>query len=234
MPATITSRPNRSPNPDTDAALAELLQLGLVVARVAARLAEMENASLDALSDAAAHATQALATTPASLGDAIRTGREADVMDAVRDAVVARVASITDSFEKSARAVRRTAALQARLIDGRPFSTPHPPPVPAPSHAPAGARRKPANDAESPERADRPEHGDEIGTRTGEELLGAIHQDLAVAVAQLAQPPGGAHASGLAKPDGPALADAPPAPPGFAPTIPASVPATNAPPPPDT
>ena len=186
MPATVTalSTPNRPHDPAVHAGLAELFQLGLTVARAAARLAEIEHASLDALADAATKAAQALATTPSSLDDAIRTGRNADTVDAARDAVATRIASVAQSFEKAARAVRRTAALQARLASARPFRDPAA--TPARLAIPREqASHAPANDAEPPEHPDTPEDraedGHELGLMTDQQALEAIHQDLAAA-----------------------------------------------------
>ena len=55
-----------------DPALAELTRLGLAVARVAARLAEVEEAALDALAAQAAAAIRAATTAQPTLEDAIK------------------------------------------------------------------------------------------------------------------------------------------------------------------
>ena len=186
-PAAPLSPPARTPDPATGAALSELLQLGLAVARVASHLAEMEDRALHALAEAAAETTRAAHAPSASLADAIQAGRNADTTDAARDAVAARVASITESFDKAARAVRRTALLQARLADPRPV---RPAPWQERPSAPATpAPRRPANDAERPERPDTPEWGDELGNRPDDEILHDIRRDLAGAAATLPDAP---------------------------------------------
>ena len=228
MPATVTPLPLRTPDPASAAIVAELLQLGMTVARVAARLAEVENTALDALADATAAATHALATPPSSLGDALRAGRDADASEAARDAAIARVALITDCFDKAARAVRRTVALQNRLATGRPFTPAvHDRPAhdrPAhdhPGRSPTGSR--PA-DAAPAERADRPEHGDEIGAKPDEEVLRDIRRDLAEAsaITSLTRPAGRAGSHNLPPPT-PGLAVLPA---GVLPAAPASAPDT--------
>ena len=187
-PAAPLPAPDRLPDPATQSALAELLQLGLAVARVASHLAEVEDHAVGALAEAAAHTTRDALAPSHSLSDALEAGRNADTMDATRDAIAARVAAITDSFDKAARAVRRTAALQARLAEARPFH--HRPPQnldPASGPAPASRRptlRRPADDAERPERPERPdtpEHGDELRGKPDEHVLQGICRDLATA-----------------------------------------------------
>ena len=185
MTATITPfpLPSRLPDPAIQGALAELLQLGLAVARVASHLAEAEDRAVAALAEAAAHTTLAALAPSASLGAALQAGRDADASDAARDAIAARVASITESFGKAARAVRRTAALQARLAEARPFH--HPPSQDRePPHRPADmTTRSPASDADRADRPDTPEWGDELAGQTDEEVLHGIRRDLAGAVA---------------------------------------------------
>ena len=174
-PAALLPAPDRLPDPVIQSALAELLQLGLAVARVASHLAEAEDRAVGALAEAAAETTRAALAPSASLGDALQAGRDADSLDAARDAIAARVASITESFDKAARAVRRTAALQARLAEARPFHR-SPPAGRAPG---ATSAPRPANDAERPERPDAPENGDELRGRPDADIVHDIHRDLA-------------------------------------------------------
>ena len=188
MPATIAPFPasTRPHDPASHAALAELLQLGMTVARAAARLADVENTALDALADATAATTLALATPPSSLGDALRAGRDADASEAARDAAIARVAAITECFDKAARAVRRTVTLQARLASGRPFQD-----APPSARGPAAHDRptsRPA-DADPAERADRPERSDEIEGMTDEEVLRDVRRTLAAAAVDVTRLP---------------------------------------------
>ena len=184
-PAAPLPAPDRLPDPVIQSALAELLQLGLAVARVASHLAEVEDHAVGALAEAAAHTTRTALTPSHSLSDALAAGRNADSMDAARDAIAARVAAITDSFDKAARAVRRTAALQARLAASRPFRVSPPQErglPPRRATAPASRRpalRRPADDAERAERPDTPEDGDELGGKPDADILHAIRRDLA-------------------------------------------------------
>ena len=184
MTATITPFPTRPRSPATDAALDELLQLGLTVARIASRLAAIEDTALDTLAAATTEAAQALRATPATLEDALRAGHAADRCDADRQAAIARVAAITETFEKAARAVRRTAALQARLAAARAFENPSParaPSLPASHHHHHGEA----------DPADRPENGDELRGAPDDQVLHSIHRDLAAATeaAAAANPP---------------------------------------------
>ncbi len=222
-PLTPTTRP---PNPAADAALAELLQLALTVARATAALAEIEGRAIDALAATAVEATRAAAAPAASLEDAIEAGRHADASDAARDAIAARLALITDSFEKAARAVRRTIALQARLADPRPFARPRrtTQAVPAPRPAAHPAPANPPRDAEPAERPDRPETGNELAGRTADQALQAIHRDLASAAATRPDP-----ATSPGNPAAPRPAHHPgwPAPIPARPAIPASRPAPD-------
>ena len=171
--------PASTPDPALQAALGELLQMGLVVARVSARLAEIEGRAVEALGENAAEATRNTLAKPASLAAAIETGHQVDASNTVRDAITARIASITDSFDKAARAVRRTAALQARLAEGRPLRAQTPGQERQPNQG--DAARHAGNDAERAERMDDPDWDDEIGGRSDEEVVRDICRDLAPA-----------------------------------------------------
>ena len=163
--------PTSTPDPALQAGLAELFQMGLTVARASARLAEMEGRAIAALADAAAEATRNAIAKPDSLADAIDAVHQAEANDAARDLITTRIASITASFDQAARAVRRTAALQARLAEGRSF---HPQ-----ARGPGGTATHAANDAERAESGDDPEWGYEIGERPEEDVVRDICRDLA-------------------------------------------------------
>jgi hypothetical protein len=189
MPAqphpTTQTKPASLPDSVLQAGLAELFQLGLAVARVSARLAEVEGRAVEALAEAAEETTRRALAMPTSLADAFDAGHNADISEAAREAIAARIASITQSFDQAARAVRRTAALQARLAEGRPMGAQQPGRV---GHAGSGgSARPPANDAERADRRDDPEWGDEIAGRSDEEVVRDICRDLAPACDGLGQ-----------------------------------------------
>ena len=182
-----------APDPEFRAALSELVRLGLVVARVAARLAEVEGRAVEALAEAAVAATRRTVGKKASYEDAIEAGRQADVSDVARDGIAARVSCVTAAFEKAARSVRRTIALQARLADGRPFGER------AGRDAVRGGaiagrvgdagrierdderseRLERAEPAERMDWMDTPDWGDEIGARTAKDVMRDVRLDLA-------------------------------------------------------
>ena len=168
-------------------ALQDLLQMGLRVASVSARLAEVEGQAVEALAAAAVDAAQIVAN-PHSLESAIEAGRIADASEATRDAAATRIALITASFERAARAVRRTVALGRRIEDPRPFLSPHPhDPVATPGLAEAGSAHAAARAAERlcddlADRLDAAELGDELGARPTLEVIGDICRDLGHAV----------------------------------------------------
>jgi hypothetical protein len=178
--------PSGAPDPTLQAGLAELFQLGLTVARASARLAEIEGLALEALAEAAAEATKAAASNPASLADAIEASNRAEASDAIRNTIAARMACITDCFDKAARAVRRTAALQARLADGRSFH--EQPSAEGTLRGVPGTSGRAANDAERSGRLDEPESGNEISGQANEDVVRAIHRDLDQATIEVAAP----------------------------------------------
>ena len=176
----------RAPDPVLQAGLAELFQLGLAVARVCARLAEVEGRAVEALAEEAAETTRGAFVQQTSWADAVHAGHKMDTSEAARQVIAARIASITRSFDLAARAVRRTAALQARLAEGRPTREQQPwVQEPGRERQAAGQAPRPANDSERADRRDDPEWGDEIGGRSDEDVLRDICRDLAPGCAVL-------------------------------------------------
>jgi hypothetical protein len=180
----------RAPDPVLQAGLAELFQLGLAVARVCARLAEVEGRAVEVLAEEAAETTRGAFVQQTSWADAVHAGHKMDTSEAARDVIAARIASITQSFDQAARAVRRTAALQARLAEGWPSREQQrwaQEPGRERQVGAGGAARPPANDAERADRRDDPEWGDEIAGRSDEEVVRDICRDLGAASAGLGQ-----------------------------------------------
>jgi hypothetical protein len=156
-------------------ALQDLLQMGLRVAGVAARLAEVEGQAVEALATAATDAARVI-TKPGSMESAVEAARIADASDAARDAVATRVALIVGSFERAARAVRRTVALGRRIEDTRPLDYT--------ARADTGPRRVSNTTTadrgdDLAERFDAPEPSDELGGRSTLEVTQDICRDLA-------------------------------------------------------
>jgi hypothetical protein len=177
----VPTTPANVPDPVLQAGLAELFQLGLEVARVLSRLAEVEGRAIAALAEEAAETTRHAFVQQTSWADAVHAGHKMDTSEAAREAIAARMASVTHSFDLAARAVRRTAALQARLAEGRPWLMRAAGRGQEREEAAGGQPRQPANDAERAERWDDPEWGDEIAGRSDEEVVRDICRDLRVA-----------------------------------------------------
>ncbi len=97
-------------------ALAELVQLGLRVARMVAEVADAETALAEAARQAgAAEGASPLAT---SLAEAIEADRAAAAAAEARQTVVARAEAVAAAFRQVARAVRLTMAQAERLDRG--------------------------------------------------------------------------------------------------------------------
>jgi len=97
-------------------ALAELVQIGLSVARLVGRVAEAETALAEAASRVgAAEGASALAD---SLAEAIEADRAAAAAAEARHTVVARTAVVSEAFARVSRAIRLTVLLAERLDRG--------------------------------------------------------------------------------------------------------------------
>ena len=98
------------------AALAELVQIGMSVARMVGRAAEAETA----LAEAASTATVADGVPPlaTSLAEAIEADQAAAAAGEARRAVITRTEIVAAAFNQTARAIRRTILLAERLDRG--------------------------------------------------------------------------------------------------------------------
>jgi hypothetical protein len=194
----MTSAPDRSaspraceitPAPDGfRAALAELVTIGMSVARMVGRSAETEIALADAAACGAAEGVPALAT---SLAEAIEADRAIAAAAEARGTVVPRVEAVTRAFAQVSRAIRRTVLLAERLDQGwaRPSRADD-------RHAMAkrqiarGVADAIASEADGPrkerltealaERLDSLDEVEEIGSRPAEEIIREICRDLGV------------------------------------------------------
>ena len=166
--------PDSEPDLVFRAALQDLLQMGLRVAGAAARLAEVEGQAVEALATAATDAARVV-TKPHSMESAVEAGRIADASAAARDTAATRIALITGSFERAARAVRRTVALARRIEDKRPLRDAGPTGT-APTQAPRTGPERLCDDL-----ADRPDPADELGGRTTLDVTRDICRDLELA-----------------------------------------------------
>lgn len=98
------------------AALAELVQIGMTVARMVGRAAEVETAVAEAVAQAgAADGASALAT---SLAEAIEADRAAAAAAEARHTVVARTEAVAAAFARVSRSVRLTVLLAERVDRG--------------------------------------------------------------------------------------------------------------------
>jgi hypothetical protein len=114
----IPPRPNEpttAPQPLRDA-LAQLVQMGLTVARMVTRVAEAETALADAA--AQVNAAEGASPMPTSLAEAIEADRAAAAAAEARHTVVARADIVTRAFARIARCIRLTVAQAERLDRG--------------------------------------------------------------------------------------------------------------------
>jgi hypothetical protein len=103
-------------NPVLQAALMDLVSLGVRIARVAADLAEAEARVVAVVSAGLPACTD----TAGSLAEAREAGSAVDAADAMLAQAAPRVAVAAQAFERVSRAVRRTAALLQRIEAGWP------------------------------------------------------------------------------------------------------------------
>ena len=105
-------KPFHAPEPFR-VALAELVQIGMSVARMVGRAAEAETA----LAEAASTATVADGVPPlaTSLAEAIEADQAAAAAGEARRAVITRTETVAAAFAQTARAIRRTILLAERL-----------------------------------------------------------------------------------------------------------------------
>jgi hypothetical protein len=181
--------PTAIPAPDGfRAALAELVAIGMSVARMVGRSAETEIALADAAAYGAAEGVPALAT---SLAEAIEADRAIAAAAEARGTVVPRVEAVTRAFAQVSRAIRRTVLLAERMDQGwaRPGRADN-------RHAMArrqiargvadaiaseadGTRKERLTEALA-ERLDALDEVEEIGSRPAEEIVREICRDLGV------------------------------------------------------
>ncbi len=105
-----------SPNPNLDAALTELVSLGMRAARVVTRMMEIEQQAAEVVaSDLPVPGHQ-----PASLSEAAASGQDVDAVTAAMAEAVPRVEGLARAFDRVSRSVRRTVALIQRMQAGWP------------------------------------------------------------------------------------------------------------------
>jgi hypothetical protein len=112
------SRPDQTTNAPQEfrGALAELVQIGMRVARMVGLVADAETELAESAAQAsAAEGASALAT---SLAEAIEADRAAAAAAEARQTVVARVEAVAAAFRRVARAIRLTVAHVERLDRG--------------------------------------------------------------------------------------------------------------------
>jgi hypothetical protein len=195
MNATLTRPDDTAHAPEPfRAAMAELVGIGMSVARLVGRAAEAEMAIAEAASQAiAADGVSPLAN---SLAEAIEADKATAAAAEARLTVVARTEIVATSFAQVARAVRRTVLLAERLDRGWARRS-----VADDRHAMARrqiargvadaiervadpARAEQLTDALA-ERMDSPDTLDEIGTRPAEEIIADICRELGVDPARM-------------------------------------------------
>ena len=118
--APTASRPDqtaRAPEAFRDAA-AELVQIGMIVARMLGRVAEAEAEAALAVSAPQTMAGVDNAHLAGSLAEAIEVGRAADAAIAAQQTVAARAETVARAFRLVSRSVRMTVLLAERLDRG--------------------------------------------------------------------------------------------------------------------
>jgi hypothetical protein len=113
-----TSRPHetaKAPQGFRDA-LAELVQIGLSVARMVGRIADAETALAEAASQAGAE--EGVSPLANSLAEAIEADRAAAAAAEMRHTVVARTEAVAAAFARVSRSIRLTIMLAERLDRG--------------------------------------------------------------------------------------------------------------------
>ena len=105
------------------AALAELVQIGMSVARMVGRAAEAEAALAEAAS--AARVAEGISPLATSLAEAMAADQAAAAAGEARRSVITRTEIVAAAFNQTARAIRRTVLLAERLdrVWARPAAT---------------------------------------------------------------------------------------------------------------
>ena len=109
------SEPTPAPQDFRDA-LAELVQIGLRVARLVGQAADAETALAEAASQAGVE--EGVSPLAASLAEAIEADRAAAAAAETRQTIVARTQAIAAAFAQTSRAIRLTVMLAERLDRG--------------------------------------------------------------------------------------------------------------------
>ena len=176
-------------------ALAELVGIGMSVARMIGHAAETETA----LAESAAGATVAEGVSPmaTSLAEAIEADRAAAAAGEARQTIVARTQAVAEAFAEVARAVRRTVLLAERLdrgwARGGPVDDQH---AMAKRQIERGVQDAIEHEADRSqaehladalaERLDAPETLDEIGLLPAEDIIRKICRELKLGLAKVA------------------------------------------------
>jgi hypothetical protein len=153
-------------------ALAELVQIGMTVARMIGRVAQAETA----LADAAATVADGGNPVATSLAEAIAADQAASAAAEARRDVVARTERVAAAFDQVSRAVRRTVMLAERLDRGwaRPIRV---------DDRQTMAHRQTVRAVR--ERLDSLDRPDDLGDRPVEEIIRAICRDLGLDPAEV-------------------------------------------------
>ena len=114
-PTSRTEQPTRAPQGFRDA-LAELVQIGLKVARMVRQSADAESELAEAAAQAGA--TEDASALATSLAEAIEADRAAAAAAEMRQTVVARTTAVATAYARISRAIRLTILLAERLDRG--------------------------------------------------------------------------------------------------------------------